>query len=67
METFFSNVVVTQQLFLMALLMKERPVRLLLLLLDYPRRWVLSKGTCVQNIKLLSVHSQRNTQLKEHV
>lgn len=38
MESFFSNVEVTPQLFLMASLLKEYPVTLLLLLLDYPRR-----------------------------
>lgn len=67
METFFSNVEVTQQLFLTASLMKEHPVRLLMLLLGYHRRWVLNKGASMQSISLLSVCTQRAAQLKEHV
>lgn len=61
------NVEVTQQLFLMASLMKEHLVRLLLLCLAYPRKWQLSKGASTQRISLLYVHAQRVTQLKEHV
>lgn len=43
--------------------MKEHPVRLLLLLLDYPRSWVLNNGASVQNISLYAhrgIHILRN-------
>lgn len=51
------DVEVTQQLFLMASLMKEHPVRLLLLCLASPRKWWLSKGASTQSVSLMHVHT----------
>lgn len=61
------DVEVTQQLLLVASLMREHPVALLLLFPASPRKGQWSKGPFTQSTILIHVHTQTVTQLKEHV